>query len=297
MENKPSFATQIAELNAAVESFCRYVEDLPPSFIVEKVWGTKEVLAHLHFWLNSYVVQIEAINKCETPQPPIGRFDDINVQIVSDSRGVSIHRLLSDYQTACDGLCTLASEHDPDGIYFCLKVGSKPKPLRWFITAETGHIRAHLRDLKYQSDGTYLQDVEKLDKMSAKFPKFIRALPRPLSSDAKDSLAQAVFWHEYHLTHIQSVLDGNTIDLPVRKQDELNADAVEIFREVSVDDLLARFEVADERLRQFGVTLDPQNIVIPMHWKNGFHWHTLDTIVKKVERDIAARFRDLMRNN
>ena len=49
------------KLRATVEGFCRFIVGLPKTTLVEQEWGPKEVLAHLVFWHESYVAQIEAL--------------------------------------------------------------------------------------------------------------------------------------------------------------------------------------------------------------------------------------------
>ncbi len=47
-------------LTASIEAFCRIVEQLPAHAFLVKPWGPRQVLAHLVFWHEIYVRQIEA---------------------------------------------------------------------------------------------------------------------------------------------------------------------------------------------------------------------------------------------
>jgi hypothetical protein len=61
-------------LRETVEAFCRFIEQLPEAALAEQEWRPKEVLAHLLFYHESYVAQVEAPVAGEPFEPPKGRF-------------------------------------------------------------------------------------------------------------------------------------------------------------------------------------------------------------------------------
>src|SRR6266511_6260393 len=97
---RPDVASATSQLHDAVDTLHRFIRTLPPAALVEKVWGAKEVLAHLVFWIESYILQLEAIQAGSVPLPPQGRFDDLNLQVVAASRGVAVDELLRRHQRA-----------------------------------------------------------------------------------------------------------------------------------------------------------------------------------------------------
>ena len=134
------------DLRQAVGEFRHFVSGLPEPALVEKAWGPKEALAHLVFWLESYVTQVEALLAGQTPELPSGRFDDLNAEVVTASRGVPVTELLRRHLVACERLYQVAESHDPENIVLVLKQGSAFRhPLPVYMTAEAGHILAACR--------------------------------------------------------------------------------------------------------------------------------------------------------
>jgi hypothetical protein len=78
----------VETLQAAVDAFCCFVEGLPKTAWVEQDWGPKEVLAHLVFWHESYLAQIEALLTGAPFDLPQGRFSDLNAQTIAANRGL-----------------------------------------------------------------------------------------------------------------------------------------------------------------------------------------------------------------
>lgn len=168
----------VERLRAAVTTFDHFVEELPKAALVEKVWGSKEVLAHLVFWLESYVMQVEAILAGKPPTPPEGRFDDINMGVVERSRGVSVDELLRRHQAACERLCRFAQTLDIDKVMLELTKGGVLHPLSWFFPAEASHIRDHQRILARQTERDPARETEQLRAAVEEFCRFIGKLPR-----------------------------------------------------------------------------------------------------------------------
>ncbi|HEX6384797.1 MAG TPA: maleylpyruvate isomerase N-terminal domain-containing protein [Anaerolineae bacterium] len=284
------------ELCRAVDEFRRFISSLPETVLVEKAWGPKEALAHLVFWLESYVTQVEALLAGETPGLPRGRFDDLNAEVVAASRGVSLAELLRRHHVACERLYQVAESHDPESIVLVLKQGSAfQHPLSTYMTAEASHIRWHQQILERQIGGGYLDEVEKLRETVAVFCRFIRELPEVdlavQTWGPKEVLAHLVFWHERYVAQIEALRAGEPFAGPEGRLKDLNALAVEASRGVAVAELLRRFEAADERLREFGRTLDPQNVILEVQ----SHRHTLDGAISSIETHIRNHHQKLVR--
>lgn len=148
--------TEVERLRATVESFCCFVEGLPETALAEQEWGPKEVLAHLVFYHESYVAQVEALLAREPFEPPQGRFCDLNAQAVAASRGVPVAdastglspSLVCRFRAADERLCALYEAHDPTGIVLKIKQGAKPRTLAELVPEIEAHVRNHQRKLE-----------------------------------------------------------------------------------------------------------------------------------------------------
>jgi hypothetical protein len=284
------------ELCQAVGDIRRFIVALPQADFVEKAWGPREVLAHLVFWIESYVTQVDALLAGETPLLLQGRFDDLNAQAVQASRGVSVEELLRRHQAACEHLCQVARTHDPESIVFVLKKGSSfRRSLPQYLSAEASHIRSHQRILERQVDRAYMGEIEKLKETVDAFCQFVQELPDADLVEQEwgpmEVLAHLVFWHERHVAQIESILAQEPFAGPEGRPKDLNAYAVKAGRSQPVGELVHRLQVADERLRSFGRTLDPQDVVLEVQ----SHLHTLEGAIARIEAHIRNHHRRLMR--
>ncbi len=299
-QKKHDPARAVEQLREAVDELHHFIRELPEAALVEKAWGPKEVLAHLVFWIESYVVQIEAILAGEPPVPPQGRFDDINVEVVEASRGVPVDELLRRHLMASERLCAFVQTLDPERIMLELTKGAVLRPLIWFVSAEAGHIRVHHRMLVQQAQRDPTGEAEKLRKAVDDFCCFIGDLPQAelveQAGGPKEVLAHLVICHEICVAQIEAILAQEPFRLP--QGNDLTTQVVEASRRMSVEDLVRRFQVADERLRDFGQTLDSQNILLEvwrLEMKRGSTRRTLDEVISWLATQIRSRHRKLVR--
>jgi len=293
-------AAAIEGLREAVARFWRFVSELPDGALVEKAWGPKEVLAHLVFWHESYVAQAEAWPSTGAVGLPRGRFEEINARAVAASRGLPAADLLRRYRDANKRLCRLAQADEADSITLRLKRGSVPRPLAWFVTAEAGHIGHHLGILERQARRDPAGEAERLREAVDEFCRVIAGLPVAALVDQpwgpKQVLAHLVIAHELCVAQINAFLAGEPFMLP--RGVDLEARVVEAGRGVPVADLVRRFRAADARLRHFGRTLDPQDVVLEtwrLQMKRGSLFSTLDHIIARIEAHVRSHSRDLAR--
>ncbi len=288
------------QLRAAVNAFGHFIAELPDNAVVEKACGPKEVLAHLVFWMESYVVQTDALLANQPSEPPHGSFDDLNAQAVDASRGVSAAALLRRHQAASDQLCRIAQIHDPKRMVFVLKKGSAiQRPLTWYLTAEANHIRWHQQILEGQARGEYLNDIPQLRQTVDSFCQFVQELPHKVPHEhvqkVKEVLARLVVWHESYVGQIEAMSADEIVKAASDQRAALNAQAVALSHSTSMDELVHRFQVADERLRSFAQHRDPQDTLVAVYWEHFSHVSTLDAVITQVATQISNLHRKLVR--
>jgi uncharacterized protein YukE len=288
------------QLRTVVAAFGRFIAELPDTAVIEKAWGPKEVLAHLVFWMESYVVQTNALLANQSPEPPQSSFDDLNARAVEASRGVAVDILLSRYHAASEHLCHIAQTHDPDRIVFVLKKGSAvQRSLRWYLTAEAHHIGWHQQILERQARREYLNDVEQLAQTVTAFCQVVQELPPDTPHEhvqwVQEMLARLVLWHENYVVQVETTLMNEISTAATEQRAALNTQAAALSHTTSIDALVQRFHVADERLRSLVQRLDPQNTVIVLYWERFSQVSTLDTVTARVATQISNLHRKVVR--
>jgi hypothetical protein len=289
----------LEHLREAVHAFARFIAELPATAVVEKACGPKEVLAHLVFWMESYVLQTQALLSNQPPEPPCGSFDDLNAQAVVASCGVSVAALLRRHQGASDHLCSVAQSHDRQRIVFVLKKGSTiQRPLTWYLAAEANHIRWHQQILERQARGEYLNDIAQLRQVVDSFCQFVQELPHKAPHEqvqkAKDVLARLVVWHESYVGQIETMVANQIVTAAVDQRTALNAQAAALRHNTPIDALVHRFQVADERLCKYAQRLDPQDTLVAVYWERFSHVSTLDAVITQVATQIYNLQRKLV---
>jgi hypothetical protein len=137
-----------AQLEQAVEAFCRFIEDLPEEALAEQAWGAKEVLAHLVYWHEVYVSQAQCLLSGE-PVPILqGRYRDLNALAVERSRGVPVAELVRRFRAANRTLGEILLECDPQQVIIPIKTGVRSYTLTRLIAEVHAHVRGHLQKLK-----------------------------------------------------------------------------------------------------------------------------------------------------
>jgi len=290
----------VDQLREAVNAFGGFIAELPDSAVVEKACGPKEVLAHLVFWMESFVDQTAALLSNQPPEPPHGSFDDLNARAVAASRGVSVDAFLRRHQAASDHLCRVAQIHNPERIVFVLKKGSTiQRPLTWYLTAEANHIRWHQQILEHQARREYLNDIAQLRHTVDNFCQFVQELPHKAPREhvqkAKDVLARLVVWHESYVGQVEATVANEPFKAASDQRAALNAQAVALSHSTSIDELVHRFQVADERLRSFAQHRDPQDTLVAVYWERFSHVSTLDAVIMQVATQISNLHRKLVR--
>jgi hypothetical protein len=139
--------TDRERLQTTVEAFCRFIEGLPQDALAEREWGPKEVLAHLVYYHELYVAQMDALLAGAPFEPPQGRYSDLNAQAVARSRGVPPAELVARFRAANRRFCELAASPQAQALVLEIKRGVKPRRLDSLIPEIEAHVRNHLRQL------------------------------------------------------------------------------------------------------------------------------------------------------
>jgi len=140
--------TPTDKLQQTVEAFCQFIEALPVSALVEQDWGPKEVLAHIVYYHENHVAEIEAQLAGRPYNLPKGRFSDLNAQAAASSRDIPVEELLHRLRAADEKLRNFYRLHDPDTLLINIKQGGKIWTLAELVPAEESHVRNHHQRLK-----------------------------------------------------------------------------------------------------------------------------------------------------
>lgn len=255
----------IRNLRAAVDQFCRYVRslgDVPP-----KAWGPREVLAHLIFWQESYLLQTEAILFERTFDLPIGSFDELNARAAEASRDVPTPSLIAQFRHVNARLSTVARKHHPDRITIRLKKGSSHiHPLSWYLRYEAEHIRHHLHELQNPRDPEAVANAlrEAADNLGATLIARPTLLP--------ESLPNVVALMEYYAAQ----LDG-----------EVEPSAPEALAAEDPALLLSRYDWAIEHLVRAMLICDPQDTLLTVFSGRSTHIFTLDYALERITKQLG----------
>jgi hypothetical protein len=135
------------KLRETVETFCRFIEQLPTAALTDQAWGPKEVLAHLVFYHEGYVRQIEARLAGRPFDLPKGRYNDLNAQAAAAGRSVPVDELVRRLRAADERLRGLYVAYNPAQIMVEIKQGAKIWPLADLVPAVESHVRGHWQKL------------------------------------------------------------------------------------------------------------------------------------------------------
>lgn len=133
----------VDKLQATVSKFCAYVQALPEQAVPNQTWGSQEILAHLVFYHESFVAQVEGLLAQRSVDPPSGRQNEVNARAVAANQGVSRAELLERLQRADERLHHLAQTHDPQTLQFEIRKGAGLRTLEDVLGVAESHIRNH----------------------------------------------------------------------------------------------------------------------------------------------------------
>ena len=140
-----------------------------------------------------------------------------------------------------------------------------------------------------------MNPTEKLAETVESFCHFIEELPREMLVEQdwgpKEVLAHLLFYHEGYGQEIEAQLADKPFDLPQGRFRDLNAQAAAASRGIPIDELLRRFRAADERLRRWYQTHNPETL--PIEIKQGGKTWTLAELVPAIERHVGNHHRQL----
>lgn len=140
--------TTHSSLTQAVESFCGFIESLPPETLAPVAWGPKEVLAHLLYWQELYLEQARGVLDGRSFSIPKGTYSELNARAAEGCKDLSPVEMVARLRTATQGLFALAAEQDPHQVMIPLKHGSRPYSLGELLEGVGGHFRDHQRQLE-----------------------------------------------------------------------------------------------------------------------------------------------------
>lgn len=136
---------------------------------------------------------------------------------------------------------------------------------------------------------------EKLCEAVDDFSRFIKELPEAALAEKawgpREVLIHLVFWLESFVTQTEAILAKEPFEPLWGRFDKLNAQAIEANRDVSVNELLRRYQVACERLGDLAQTHDPDSITLQI--KKGSVLRTLTRLMTEETSHIRSHQRRL----
>ncbi len=136
------------KLSQAVNLFCQYIENLPPGALEDQAWGPREVLVHLVFHHERYVILAEACLHGVPCEPLSGKYRQINAAAVAMNRDQAVEALVARFKQANRRLAEIYQNNDPGSIRVEIKTGVKVRSLTELLPEVEAHIRIHLVKLK-----------------------------------------------------------------------------------------------------------------------------------------------------
>ena len=145
----------IEKLSGAVDKFATYIKQLPPSALQlsnTPRWGAREVLIHLVFWHEYYVMLIHSLMIGDRPKLIQGTLKQQNVLAVEQNKHESIAVLLMRLHIAEKQLEVLYRNPRVKEIQLALRVGGKERTSMDMLAGVEAHIRNHQKQLIKQLD-------------------------------------------------------------------------------------------------------------------------------------------------
>jgi len=143
-----TYLNEVDTLAHAVDDFCLYIEKAPEKQLNEQEWGPREVLAHLIYWHEQYVNQIEAIKAGKPAEASHSSVKERNARAASASRNKPISVLIKQFREIDLRLRHYITVLDPQ--MFILKGQTTPQTLDSILESKIRHIQGHLKWLKKQ---------------------------------------------------------------------------------------------------------------------------------------------------
>ena len=266
-------------LSEAAGALRRYVEGLPPEALLEKAWGPREVIAHLAYWMEDHVAQVEAALEDRKATPLDGSYDALNARAVEIVRGVPADALLARCEAACAHLVAEAARPEGHAIRLVLKKGSPLRPLDWFLRGEAEHVHWHLRILEEQAR---YDPVVRAEALAAAGVAFLAR--RPYAA----ALAHATRCEEALVAQVRAADEEVTTPLPTGRVLE---EQVEALAGLDAEALEERFRSANVALCAAVREADPQDTVVTfwrLQMRRGTMRCTLDDAVARVEALLSG---------
>ena len=286
---------EIEQFQQAAEQFCSFMETLPAEATINKVWGPKEVLAHLLFWQNNYLNLLHAKIVEEPAALLAGSYDELNQQVVAASRQQSAKELLKWFKETNRRLVELAQTVNLAETQLIHKQGAPPRSLHWHLKAEANHIKNHLRQLQAQASWNGQETAKALREAAVSFAQLIENLPKgnkaQLNWGPREVLIHLIYWQERYVENIEAILAERPFPVPRRSVDKLNQEAITNNELASKQELLDRFMTSVSRLAHFSEALDPQRIVLPR--KLAHDLRTLDDILTAIIAHIQEHRKEV----
>lgn len=140
-----------------------------------------------------------------------------------------------------------------------------------------------------------MHDCHKLEQTVNTFCDYIQSLPDADKVEQrwgpKEILAHLVQFHENFVNQTEAILANQAYENLAGRFDQVNARAVRESRGISIDRLIQRFQIADQRLRHFAQTCDAEALQVKL--KAASKPQSLASVITMVEHHIRSHHRRL----
>jgi hypothetical protein len=142
-----------------------------------------------------------------------------------------------------------------------------------------------------------MHDCDKLEQTVNAFCAYIQSLPDADKEEQtwgpKEILVHLVQFHENFVNQTEAILAKQAYENLKGRFDQVNAQAVRMNRGVSIDKLIQRFQIADQRLRHFAQTCDADGLQVKL--KAASKPQSLSSVITMVEHHIRSHHHRLQR--
>lgn len=143
---KESISLQLAELDELINSICYFYQHSNSHNYVTTAWRSKDVLAHMVSWHESFAHILVALTVEHKPKVFSGKLNEINQNEVESRKYLNVDELISHFQDAQKVIKTLAFSTELGMIPY--KEGSRSYEITEYLQVIERHFKKHFKQVR-----------------------------------------------------------------------------------------------------------------------------------------------------